>query len=157
MLCPFCKEEIQDGALKCKHCGSVLAGDISQKPSVSKRLTQPAQQSSGIRTAILVLSIIGVALSFSVGGCSGACLSISPAHVDEGAKYMGLGMLEGIIGMIGGYIAWRNFGNDRKKQKLGAILLAVAVCFSITNTFQFILSGVTFGVAAGMAFFAGKE
>jgi TM2 domain-containing membrane protein YozV len=24
MNCPFCKEEIQEGALKCKHCGSML-------------------------------------------------------------------------------------------------------------------------------------
>ena len=24
MQCQFCKEEIQDGALKCKHCGSML-------------------------------------------------------------------------------------------------------------------------------------
>ncbi|MGO9533311.1 MAG: zinc ribbon domain-containing protein [Syntrophobacteraceae bacterium] len=23
--CPFCKEDIQDGAIKCKHCGSILA------------------------------------------------------------------------------------------------------------------------------------
>ena len=22
--CPFCKEEIQEGAIKCKHCGEVL-------------------------------------------------------------------------------------------------------------------------------------
>ncbi len=26
MQCPFCKEEIIDGALKCKHCGSTLDG-----------------------------------------------------------------------------------------------------------------------------------
>ena len=25
MLCPFCKEEIADGAIKCKHCGSMLS------------------------------------------------------------------------------------------------------------------------------------
>ncbi len=24
MICPFCKEEIKDGAIKCKHCGSML-------------------------------------------------------------------------------------------------------------------------------------
>lgn len=24
MLCPFCKEEIQEGAVKCKHCGSMI-------------------------------------------------------------------------------------------------------------------------------------
>jgi len=29
MICPFCKEEIKDGALKCKYCGSMLA-DASQ-------------------------------------------------------------------------------------------------------------------------------
>lgn len=24
MECPFCKEDIKDGAIKCKHCGSML-------------------------------------------------------------------------------------------------------------------------------------
>jgi hypothetical protein len=36
MLCPFCQEEIADGALKCKHCGSMLAQQ------------QPPQQSAPI-------------------------------------------------------------------------------------------------------------
>lgn len=30
MLCPFCKEEIADGAIKCKHCGSMLVQQQSQ-------------------------------------------------------------------------------------------------------------------------------
>jgi hypothetical protein len=25
MQCPFCKEEALDGAVKCKHCGSIIA------------------------------------------------------------------------------------------------------------------------------------
>lgn len=31
MLCPFCKEEIKDGAIKCRHCGSMLDGSNVSK------------------------------------------------------------------------------------------------------------------------------
>jgi TM2 domain-containing membrane protein YozV len=31
MLCPYCKEIIADGAVKCKHCGSMLVSPVNQK------------------------------------------------------------------------------------------------------------------------------
>lgn len=36
MICPFCKEEIKDGAIKCKHCGSMLNTSVSQSLEDSK-------------------------------------------------------------------------------------------------------------------------
>ena len=36
MRCPFCKEEIQEGAIKCRHCGSMLDGS-----NVSTATTMP--------------------------------------------------------------------------------------------------------------------
>jgi TM2 domain-containing membrane protein YozV len=36
MLCPFCKEEIKDDAIKCKHCGSMLVSEPQTPGAVSK-------------------------------------------------------------------------------------------------------------------------
>ena len=33
-LCPFCKEDIRVGAIKCKHCGSMLEAPAAASPGV---------------------------------------------------------------------------------------------------------------------------
>lgn len=39
MICPYCKEEIAEGAIKCKHCGSML--DNKDKAKLQNTATQP--------------------------------------------------------------------------------------------------------------------
>ena len=34
--CPYCAEDIQDEAIKCKHCGSMLSGKAVETPAVQK-------------------------------------------------------------------------------------------------------------------------
>ena len=36
MLCPFCKEEIKDDAIKCKHCGSMLTNASQASGTVGR-------------------------------------------------------------------------------------------------------------------------
>ena len=52
MECPFCKEEVQEGALKCKHCGSMLTTTLNGSP-------EPASEKSKITAGILALLLGG--------------------------------------------------------------------------------------------------
>lgn len=61
MQCPFCKEEIQEGAIKCKHCGSILDNSESTSPvATASKINLKETRMRNIKFCLVVtLSILG--------------------------------------------------------------------------------------------------
>ncbi|WP_027188249.1 hypothetical protein [Desulfovibrio cuneatus] len=57
MICPFCKEEIMDGSIKCKHCKSMLASIEAQ----NVRADSSNSIKSPIWTSVTSLTLGGLA------------------------------------------------------------------------------------------------
>ena len=58
MLCPFCKEEIRDGAIKCKHCGSMLNVDATDERRRSPILGKVLMVIGGLIFSIFALVVV---------------------------------------------------------------------------------------------------
>src|SRR4051794_20516374 len=63
--CPFCKEEIQDGALKCRYCQSALAPLDSIVDSTSGKVTYVVDAGI-IKFAKFSAAIFGVFIIFGI-------------------------------------------------------------------------------------------
>lgn len=71
-LCPYCKEEIKEGAIKCKHCGEILDSDVKAERIKEKRASLPKirKWSPGV-AAVLSLIIPGAGQMYKGNVLSG--------------------------------------------------------------------------------------
>ena len=115
MLCPFCKEEIAEDAIKCKHCKSMLAPEQNIPPAAAAVAVavQAASASAPIWASItsLVLGILAAMTGLTtdwfdqetaVGMLMAGVLAIIFGGIALSKKYRGKGMA--IAGMVTGII-----------------------------------------------------
>jgi hypothetical protein len=63
--CPFCAEEIQEAAVKCKHCGSMLAGPAAPvMPAVAAQRAVKTAQTNLIVAMLPIVILIGGSIYF---------------------------------------------------------------------------------------------
>ena len=70
MICPYCREEIADGAKKCRYCNEFLDKDADT--SFWGQTQQGLDRLDRLVGWVLFLGIAGIILWF-IDGCGGSC------------------------------------------------------------------------------------
>ncbi|MBR5134913.1 MAG: zinc ribbon domain-containing protein [Clostridia bacterium] len=99
MICPFCRNEVDDNTVFCSFCGGMIANLPSEKPAPSKAF--------GIVSMILgILSLVTscvwpVAITFAIIAFIFACVGISKARqADTKNGFATAGLITSLVSLI---------------------------------------------------------
>ena len=95
--CPFCSEEIQSEAKKCKHCGEWLNGRESKR-SEALNTTEVRRVADVHKSRGKTIMLVGFLMM--LGGCGSCIGSIGGIGGEASGATAGLGILIALVGFF---------------------------------------------------------